>query len=447
MNELLKAQKQLGRSLERASVGEDRQLATAVREKGEAYANLLYGTLRMTRVYDPDNDAFKRPLEELAELLEWLIQHLGVVHLVTVEEQVYVNDIRIRFRSTEAGAQHLGKEFNRHNVGGISFHITPSRAQLLSMLAGLGGDPEPGAERRTALCQQLAHHGVTGIELTGVNRYLMAGEEQEESEWTEVLARAVDLVEETFNNVGSGRMLNPLALRRMVVELLSEGINNEGIWRQPPGETEHGKHAVRVCRTALLIGSAVGLNDQALQDLGVAALVHDVGYAALGAARGGKGKPKGLKAHLSAGAMVMLGQRGFHAAKIHRILGILYHHHNHKDLAGRPSVFGRILRIAEDFDNLSQARGAGMSLPTALSVMVSQAGEAYDPVLLQAMINKLGRYPPGTKLLLQDMRQVRSISLARSPETFNKPRTVLISADRRVIDLAQGAKVARVLED
>jgi hypothetical protein len=446
VNELLKAQKQLGRSLERASVGEDRQLAAAVREKGEAYANLFYGTMRMTRVYDPDNDAFKRPLEELTELLDWLIQHLGVVHLVTVEEQVYVNDIRIRFKS-EAGAQHLGKEIHRHNVGGISFHITPSRAQLLSLLAGLGRDPEPGAERRTVLCQQLAHHGVTGIELTGVNRYLMAGEEQEESEWTEVLARAVDLVEETFDNVGSGRMLNPLALRRMVVELLSEGIEKEGLWRQPPGETEHGKHAVRVCRTALLIGSSVGLNDQALQDLGVAALVHDLGYATLGAARGAQGAPKGLKAHLEAGAMVMLGQRGFHAAKIHRILGILYHHHKHKDLVGTPSLFGRILRIAEDFDNLSQGRGAGMSQPTALSAMAGQAGDAYDPRLLQAAINKLGRYPPGTKLLLKDMRQVRSISLARSPETFHKPRTVLLRGDRRVIDLAQGGEVTRVLED
>jgi len=442
VDELRIAQKQLGRSLERASIGEDRQLANEVREKGEAFANLFYGNLRMTRVYELNNESFTKPVTDLGELIDWLLTHLGVVHLVTVEDQVYVNDIRIRFK-TDSGAQKLGGEFIRHNVGTISFHARPSAEMLLTLIAAVAAQPTEQEQRRTALVKLLDEAGVHGVELTGVNRYLLAGEEQQEdSEWTEVLIRAVALVEETWNNVGSGRLLNPLSLRRMVLELLAEGIDQDGLWQTVPGSSEHGPHAVRVCRLCLLMGAEIGLSDKTQQDLGVAALVHDIGYAPVGAAR--PGQPAPLKVHLYGGIQVMLGQRGFHAAKIHRILGILYHHHNHKDLTDIPALFGRILRIAEDFDNITQPRGGGLNPSTALAAMAGAAGSAYDPVLLQALINRLGRYPPGSKLQLDDGSEVVSVGVCRGAATFDKPR--VLRHNRRVIDLVKvGGRVTRVL--
>jgi HD-GYP domain-containing protein (c-di-GMP phosphodiesterase class II) len=442
VDDLRLAQKQLGRSLERASIGEDRQLANDVREKGEAFANLFYGALRMTRVYEINNESFNKPIAELGELIDWLLMHLGVVHLVTVEDQVYVNDIRIRFK-TDTGAHKLGGEFVRHNVGTISFHTRPSREVLLTLVGALGAPATEQDQRRTGLIKAVSEAGIQGIELSGVNRYLLVGEEQqEESEWTEVLVRAVELVEETWNNVGAGRLLNPLSLRRMVLELLSEGIEHDGLWQAVPGRSEHGPHAVRVCRLCLLMGTEVGLSDKTLQDLGVASLVHDIGYAPVGAAR--PGQPAPLKVHLYGGIQVMLGQRGFHAAKIHRILGILYHHHNHMDLADIPALFGRILRIIEDYDNLTQPRGGGLNPATALAAMASAAGTAYDPVLLQALVNRLGRYPVGAQLQLDDGSQVVSVGVCRGAAVFDKPR--VMGTNRRVIDLAKvGGRVSRVL--
>jgi len=359
-----------------------------------------------------------------------------------VEDQVYVNDIRIRFK-LDTGAQKLGEELIRHNVGSISFHARPERDALLTLIAGLGAPSTDPEHRRVALNRLLLEGGVSGVELGGVNRYLLAGEEQQaDSEWTEVLARAVALVEEVWNNVGSGRLLNPLSLRRMVLELLSEGIDAEGLWQAVPGSSEHGPHAVRVCRLCLLLGSEAGLSDKTLQDLGVAALVHDIGYAPCAAQS--PGQPVPLRQHLHGGIEIMLGQRGFHAAKIHRILGILYHHHNFKDLARIPALFGRILRIAEDLDNVTQPRGGGLNPATALAAMAGAAGVAYDPVLLQALINRLGRFPPGSRLQLEDGRQVTSVGLCRGPGSFDRPRVV--GPDRRVIDLARGAgRVVKVL--
>lgn len=435
MDELVRAQKRLGQSLERASIGEDRELAAEVREKGEAFVNLLFGTLRMTRIYDANNETFEKPLGEIRNLLDWLVGHLGVVHLVTVEDQVYLNDVRIRFATGSSTVQ-LGQELRKHNVGTVSFHRVLEKPELLTLLTALGGQAAQ-SERRAAVCRRLAEQQIAGLELGGVNRYLQANEERPKTDWDELLGRAVALVEETWNNVASGRLLNPLTLRRVVVELMAAGLDTPGLWVEPTG-TAHGKHAVRVMRVALAVGRAAGLADRTLQDLGIAALVHDVGYASLGATS--PDRPS-VKEHLGAGVKVMLAQRGFHAAKIHRILGILYHHHGYKDVKEVPSLFGRILRIAEDLDNLVH-RG-GFTPPAALACMVTAAGTHYDPALLQLAVNSLGRFPPGTLVELQDGQRATVVSLVRA-SSFERP--VVMLENGQLVDTLESARIARVIE-
>ena len=65
MDELAQAQQSLGRSIDRARAGEDPQLAGTVREKGEQMVGLLFGLLRTSRAYAPDNPALNQPVAEL----------------------------------------------------------------------------------------------------------------------------------------------------------------------------------------------------------------------------------------------------------------------------------------------------------------------------------------------------------------------------------------------
>ena len=60
--------------------------------------------------------------------------------------------------------------------------------------------------------------------------------------------------------------------------------------------------------------AALSLSQSVLQDLGVAALYHDCGYAAGSAASDGVGVS--FERHAAAGARLMLRQRGFHEAKM-----------------------------------------------------------------------------------------------------------------------------------
>ena len=87
------SQEQLGRSLDRARMGEDKDLAARVRDLGERLVRLLYGLLKMTEIHALDNNAFKKPSKEFSIVTETLMELLGAIHIVTVEDQVFVNDI------------------------------------------------------------------------------------------------------------------------------------------------------------------------------------------------------------------------------------------------------------------------------------------------------------------------------------------------------------------
>jgi hypothetical protein len=458
---LSEAQDALGRALERARSGEDRELAAQVRDHGHQLVRLLFGLLRMTRVHAVDNEAFEKPLHELRETLELLIAALGVVHCFAVEDQVYVNDVRIRFQDRAEGGGELGGELRRLGIGGISFHTVPAPDPLRVLVRGFA-KPPVGAVSRQALALQLQAVGADNIELHGLFRFRVSGEEEQaEVRDARVVAnRATSVVDETWDNLVGSRVPNPLPLRRAVTEILHMGPGLEGLWDDPRGASAFGGHTLRVCRYAIYLAQACGLSDEAVQDLGLAAMFHDIGYSVREGGRPPSGKDPGdpgfappFERHAAAGARVLLRQRGFHEAKIRRALAALEHHRDHDDPRGRPSLFARILRICEDYDNLVRRRGGRMTPPQAMGCLVAGAGTRYDPVLLQAFVNVMGRYPPGTLVQLVDGRVVRSIGTARSLQTWATP-LARVEADERgrptlgefpVIDLALGPAIVREL--
>jgi hypothetical protein len=416
-DDLSRAQEALARALGRARIGEDLALANQVRELGERLAHLLSGLLRMTRLHSPDNSAFNKPVEDLQATLVQLTELLGSVHLVAVEDQVYVNDIRIRSGEKASSIRELGAELHRHNTGGITFHAPLDGPGIRALVAALGSAPDP-EEPRNGLARALHAGGVSGLELQGRFRFRMASEDAAESSDTrDFVSRALAATDETFQNLAAGRVPNALPLRRLVTELLERDAASEELWVEPPGAPPFALHQLRVAQLALLVGRPIGLAQGVLQDLGVAALLHDCGYAA--GAAGSDGVLVSFETHAGAGARLLLRQRGFHEAKVRRVLAALQHHRDANDRL-HPGLFGRILRVAEDYDTL--ARRTGKLTPTmALAAMLKWAGTRYDAVLLQLLVNALGAYPPGTLLRLEDGRVVRAAAPARSAEAFAHP--------------------------
>lgn len=467
MDDLLVAQERLGRALSIAAVGEDPQVRKKVREEGEQFVRLLNGLLRLTRTHDLTNQAFEAPCREFGALVGRLIELLGVVHLVMVEDQVYINEIRIRLDKATDDRRALDSELRRHNVGGLTFHEGLSGVEAKAAIACFAARHEGNAPR-TALVESLVREGLDRkVELTGIYRYRTTGEAVVDvaQETHRIAERALNVVEEFWDAASANRLQNALPARRVVTELLDAGVGAEGLLEEADRPSVHGLHAWRVCQLSLLMGRGVGLGEAELQDLGLCALFHDVGYAAREGstpARDGRPAEPGyappFERHAAAGARLLLAHRGFSEAKVRRALGILEHHRDASDPRGRPCLFARIVRIADDYETLIRAYlppGAprpGLSPAEALARMARHVPQRYDMALLQLLINHLGRFPPGTRIQLTDGRVVKVTSGVRSPGTFDKPRTVVVRqadgtvpTEEIVVDLAVEGQVARVL--
>jgi hypothetical protein len=446
-DELSRAQERLGRVIGRARAGEDRELAQKVRELGERLAHALGGLLKMSRVHAADNRAFDAPVEQLAGALGALVDLLGPVHLVTVEEEAYVNDVRVRSEA-KGSVEDLGRELARHNSGGVTFHEALDSRSIRALVGAFAQKPAEAAPRR-ALQKALLELGLRSVELAPRFRYRVPGEDGfPPMDPLEALQRTLRVVEEAHENLAAGRVVNPLPLRRQVVQILELGVEAPDLWEALGQGAPHASHAVTVAMVALLVGKTAGFRPALLQDLGLAALLHDAGYAGL--APDVAAGPQGLARHPAEGARILLQQRGFHPAKLRRLRAVLDHHRDHVEPRGRPSALGQVLRLAEDYATLLRVHASRISPADALGAIAGAAGRTYNPVLAQVMVNALGLHPPGTLVELEDGRYARSVSPVRSPATFGAPlvriydlRTRALSAERH--DLALEGAVRRVL--
>jgi hypothetical protein len=188
---------------------------------------------------------------------------------------------------------------------------------------------------------------------------------------------------------------------------------------------------------ALLTARTAGFPSAFLQDLGIAALVHDAGYLVKEVGDGAAAFAR----HPLEGARVILRQRGFHEAKVRRLRATPN---------ARPTPGGAILRFAEDYANLARLYGARVLRADALGAMAKAGGQVYHPVIAQVTINALGRHPPGTLLELEDGRFARVAAPARSPDLWAlplvrpvDPRTRQLSAE--IVDLVKGPRIRRAV--
>ena len=454
LDEVQIAQDRLGRQLERARSAEDRELSRQVREVGEQFARILYGLLRLTRLHDLENAAFHQPVTEWVRIQARLVDILGTIHLICVEDQVYVNDVRIRFDMAHDHIEGLGSDLRRHNVGGISFNEQLTEAQLRLVIQAIAAKPDMRGARH-ALQHKLSEAGMSSIELHGPFRFRLKGERTRKAEraFTEVYQQSATVISEAYRNLSVNRMPNPLPVRRLVNELIDNTRKvGAGDLAQEHDErlVPFQRHVMMVTNLALMIGRAAGLPETTLGDLGVAAMFHDVG---ISVKEDGYFVP--YPRHNTAGLRSLMRQRGFHEAKVRRLLAVVEHHRPYDSPLGKPSLFARVIHIADDYDILTRFRpgqGPILAQPDALARMAAHTGEAYDPDLFQVFVNKMGLFPPGSILRLASGRVVVSISGARSRKTFSRPLCRVVRevdgttpSEPITVDLAGGDRVKKVI--
>lgn len=192
------------------------------------------------------------------------------------------------------------------------------------------------------------------------------------------------------------------------------------------GATERASmHAMNVGIVSLLMGRSLGLPEEELHDIGVGALLHDVGKLAL---------PMRLRWRdetFSPGEVRVWEEHVAHGVAQARRMGlsagaatIIEQHHEHADGSGFPehvnadrmSLGSRIVALVNSYDNLCNPRVVTKALTPheALSQMFAQGRARYDAPILSAFIRMMTVYPPGSMVQLTDDRYASVVSVNAS---------------------------------
>jgi len=279
--------------------------------------------------------------------------------------------------------------------------------------------------------------------------------------------KALSAMDEVMDNARTGQTLRLRGAKRVVQQMIDLLSNQQvgllGLTAMRSHDSRTQNHAVNVCILSLVMGSRLGMSKFHLCELGMAALLHDIGKAEISPEildKPGELTPlerRTLESHPVFGVRKIMMCKGLDAMSSRIITGV-FEHHLLADFSGYPrcpskrlSLFGRIISIADSYDGLTSSRANGRtSLPPdqAVAAMLGEAGKAYDQGLLKLFINCVGKYGIGSLLLL-DSNEL-AVVVKNNPVTWENPRVRIIAdsagreADGEVVDLAH-AKPPRTI--
>ena len=282
--------------------------------------------------------------------------------------------------------------------------------------------------------------------------------EQEFSHARDVFKRARARIKRIYDVLRGGGELDAADVEATVHELTDSITRNPDVLvllsNLKQADESLGDHALAVCTLSLTLGYHSRLPRPALYELGVGALLHDVGQTRLPMALLNKAthleaqEREQLERHPELGAEIIRAMADLPASAAQVALC----HHERLDGSGYPRglkgeaipLYARMVGLVNIYDDLTGGRrGRARLTPTeALKSLYDWRGRLFDEDLVARFIQCLGVYPVGTLVELESGEV--GVVIAVSTEKRLTPRLLLLRDvhDRpydppRVINLAQ----------
>ena len=231
--------------------------------------------------------------------------------------------------------------------------------------------------------------------------------------------RSVAVSKELFNGARLGRSASVKEVKHAVQNIVDSVLQDEaslgGLSTLKDYDDYSFTHSVNVCIFCVAIGRRLGLSKAQLYDLGLAALVHDIGMSRIPHEILTKGSAltleerRAMESHTYLGALSAYQLRDFGEIPFQSMI-VAYEHHLKRDGTGyptsvhprRPSVFSKIVSVAAAFDAATNERAYSPARPAdeVLRELWEDKSLGHDPVIVKALINLLGIYPVGTCVIL-----------------------------------------------
>ena len=254
-----------------------------------------------------------------------------------------------------------------------------------------------------------------------------------EQRFGEVVQLYQRVVEETPARPVAMREQCEALVARCVAEILVDGEATIRLLSEAASESQ-ATHPANTMVLALLLGRALGLPAHGLAELGVAALLHDLGKQQLPMhlrMRDERHQAEELAVYRShVRESVKTGRRMGLSAWALQAIG---QHHEMADGSGFPaglqgtdmSTGGKVLALVNRYDRLCNPPAAAQALTPheALALTFARHKACFDAEVLGAFIRMMGVYPPGSVVQLANERYALVVAVNSSRPL--KPRVLV----------------------
>lgn len=430
----------------------------SIQSRGRDFLAALHAAIRALKLYPIANAATQKALGELHRIAGRILERDGGIEVRLVGDFFFLNDARLRLNiSNFAAFSFLAQSMAGHGIGVIEIYPSVEPSEWGPFLSAMLQDPT-GEDPFEEFNRRLAAGAVTGIVVEGeqeIGRFPKTDEEAREAA-KRTYFQTVNVAREVLSDARMGRAFSGRRIKRAVQSIVDQVLENETAMMGMTALREYDEytftHSVNVCILSVVIGQRLGLNKIQLYELGVGALLHDIGKREIDWEV--TNKETGLtdeeleevREHPTEGMLQLFSMQGVVEAPFRAML-IAYEHHMRIDQSGYPrnlrprdpTIFSRIVAAADGFDAGTARRSYQPYPPTpgaVLSEMRDNPRRGYDPLIVRALITATGFYPPGTLVIFDTFEMGVVVEPASDPKRLHQPKARVI-ADAMGLHLAE----------
>ncbi len=419
-----------------------------LRQAGRSLLIAIHSTQRSLKLYPVENTTVQRALDDLLGHAVALCSLEGVVEISLSGDFIFINKTRLRLGLDNFAAfSGFVSLMKGAGIGMLRIEDGVMRREWQAFLSALGDVPadlEP-EERIDFLRERMQKADIVRLAVQTVGETSGASEGGDGDEALErakrTYAHGVNAARDVVQGVRMGRSPNARRLKRAIQLIVDQVMENElsitGLTTLRDYDEYTFTHSVNVCIFAVALGKRLNFDRLQLYDLGLAALLHDIGKARLDTALLNKEGAlldeewRALQSHTWLGTLTLFKMREGEELPYRAIL-VAHEHHMKIDLSGYPrpirprrlGLFTRLVALADGYDAATTRRvyqTEPWEAEEVLREMWLKRGRGYDPVLVKALINMLGIYPVGTCVILDTFEVAIVAGPSPDPEQLNRP--------------------------
>jgi len=390
---------------------------------GEAVIICFQRLMKGASFYSPNNMIFTKLVRECLREIHAITRDAGSLILRIVQDACLANEVRVRMTAhTFSSFQQFVSDMTSHDIGEISFKHEVTGEELTELVYLLLALEEHNEGNYILLIEQLEERGIHTISVDKLKNGVLREEESArlKRKSKEVYFSTIGVIKELTECTKERQVLHIRKAKRLMLNAVDIIMQDEsallGLANIKSYDDYTFTHCVNVAFYAIALGQRIGLPKKYINYLGISGLFHDIGKITIDKDILNKPGPltpkewESVKQHPVYGAEIALRLKGWGDLSA-KIMEAAFEHHLKYDASGypqitqprKPSLFSRIIAIADCYDALSRPRvyrRVTYISEKILGLMLQQSGKDFDPVLVKVFINMVGVFPLGALVQL-----------------------------------------------